>query len=320
MSSLLIQGAAMPKPNNFKIALILILLLATVPGWAQNSPEPPKTFTLQAPAPFGALGVGPGEMGAIAGVRVMGGANIDQVVKGTPFSGTLHTESTRVFADGNRIHQENSSKIWRDRDGRVRTEAQLALPPGLTTDRAPTLITISDPVARVRYVLEPGAMIARKLPFAPELIVRKIESGAPATSPATMQVEIAPPEGPGPVTKDVFFYSASKQIDRSKSEDLGERDFDGVLAKGTRLTTTIPAGEVSNERAIEIVSEHWYSDSLKTTVMTKHSDPWAGDFSSRLTEVNTGDPDPALFTVPSGYRVVEDKFRLGIAGAPAPPK
>ncbi len=312
----------MQKPIDFKISLMIILLLLLVTsgaGSAQNGPEPPKTFTVQAPAPFGALGVGPGEMGAVAGVRVMGGTEINEVVKGTPFSGTLRTESTRVFADGNRIHQENSSKIWRDRDGRVRTEAQLALPPGLTTDRAPTLITINDPVAKVRYVLEPGAMIARKLPFAPELMVRKIESGAPATSPATMQIAIAPPEG-GPALDNVFFYSGSKQTDRTKSEDLGERDFDGVLAKGTRLTTTIPAGEMSNERAIEIVSEHWYSDSLKTTVMTKHSDPWAGDFNSRLTDVNTGDPDPALFAVPSGYRVVEEKFRLGIAGAPAPPK
>src|SRR5262249_26035709 len=181
---------------DFKFALILSLLREIGSDWAQNNPEPPQTFSVQVPAPVGALGVGPGEMGGSAGVRVMGGAvgfhvtgapGIHEAVKGAPFSGILRTESTRVFADGNRLHQENSSKIWRDRDGRVRTEAQLTLPPGLTTDHAPTLITIDDPVAKARYVLEPNTMVARKLPFAPEFLIHKTQSGAPAASPDTMQ-------------------------------------------------------------------------------------------------------------------------------------
>jgi hypothetical protein len=50
-----------------------------------------------------------------------------------------------------------------------------------------------------------------------------------------------------------------------------------------RTTITIPAGEIGNERAIEIVSERWYSPELQLVVMTRHSDPRTGETVYRLT-------------------------------------
>jgi hypothetical protein len=60
-------------------------------------------------------------------------------------------------------------------------------------------------------------------------------------------------------------------------EQLGKQMIEGVEAEGTRTTVTIPAGEIGNERPIEIVSERWYSPELQLVVMTKHSDPRSGE-------------------------------------------
>jgi hypothetical protein len=303
-------------------AFVVLSFALTSLAWAQQGDEPPKIFTRTFAAHFGGAGNAMEQGFGVAGVKVLDTMN-DEVVKGAPFSGTLRTESTRTFADGNRIHQEGSSKMWRDKEGRVRTEAEIMLPPGLAQD-APTLISISDPVAKVRYVLEPERKIARKLPFAPEFKVRHTAGPVTAAGPGMMQIAVAPPPdaaGAPEHHRDVIFYSKGKRMDdEAKSENLGERDFDGVRATGTRLTTTIPAGEINNDRPIEIVSENWYAKSLKTTVMSKHSDPWAGDFTSRLTEINTNDPDPGLFAVPPGYSVVEDKFADEMLATPPGPK
>jgi len=307
------------------VAFILTVALSSV-AWSQQGGDPPKKFTQTFTARVGGPGLAMEQGFGVAGVKVLDTMS-DEVVKGAPFSGTMRTESTRTFADGNRIHQESSSKMWRDKDGRVRTEAEIILPPGLSQD-VPTLITISDPVAKVRYVLEPEKKIARKLPFAAEFQVKHVSGPVTAAvGPGVMNIAVAPPPDAavGPERhRNVMFYSAKgKQMNHedAKSENLGERDFEGVRATGTRLTTTIPAGEINNERPIEIVSENWYSKDLKTTMMTKHSDPWAGDFTSRLTEVNTNDPDPSLFVVPPGYNVVEDKLMDEMLVAPpASPK
>ena len=58
-----------------------------------------------------------------------------------------------------------------------------------------------------------------------------------------------------------------------KTESLGTQMVEGVQANGTRTTMTIPAGEIGNEQAIQIVTENWYSQELKTMVLSKRTDP-----------------------------------------------
>jgi hypothetical protein len=41
--------------------------------------------------------------------------------------------------------------------------------------------------------------------------------------------------------------------------------------------------------------------------MTKHSDPWAGELKTQFTNVNASEPDSSLFSVPSDYKVVDEK-------------
>ena len=86
-------------------------------------------------------------------------------------------------------------------------------------------------------------------------------------------------------------------------EDLGEQTIEGVLAKGTRTTSTIPAGTLDNEQPIRIVSEEWFSQELQVLVMTKHSDPRVGETTYRLIDLTRAEPDKSLFELPAGYTV-----------------
>ena len=92
-----------------------------------------------------------------------------------------------------------------------------------------------------------------------------------------------------------------------RSEELGTQTIEGINAVGTRTTITIPAGEIGNERAIEIVDERWFSPDLKTIVMTRHSDPRAGETVYRLTNIIRAEPDHSLFEVPGDYIIREDR-------------
>src|SRR5262249_2177447 len=57
---------------------------------------------------------------------------------------------------------------------------------------------------------------------------------------------------------------------------LGTQTIEGVQAEGTKLTMTIPAGQIGNEQPIVTESESWYSPELQAVVMTRTSDPRMG--------------------------------------------
>jgi len=114
------------------------------------------------------------------------------------------------------------------------------------------------------------------------------------------------------------FTIASGEHLAAKTEQLGKMYIEGVQAEGTRTTTTIPAGDIGNERPINIVDERWYSPDLQMTVMTKHSDPRAGETNFSLKNINLSSPPPYLFEVPSDYTVSAGGRGGGRSGGPVP--
>ena len=126
---------------------------------------------------------------------------------------------------------------------------------------------------------------------------------------------------------NVFFKSAGQPANEPSptTKNLGDQMIDGIHATGTSMTTTIPAGRMGNEQPILVTSERWYSPELKATVMTKHNDPWAGELKTLLTNVNTSEPDSSLFSIPSDYKVVDEKagpftFQKRALAPAAPPE
>ncbi|HKD04214.1 MAG TPA: hypothetical protein VKB77_17370 [Terriglobales bacterium] len=224
-------------------------------------------------------------------------------VKGVPFCANISTEHTQSFADGNRIHGSDSSTLCRDSEGRTRREAGLNLLGAGPEKSAAKLVTIVDPVAGVRYMLDPENKTAHRMSLSAP------GPGAPPDlSKHVMVFRSAGSQEGGGGSTDFFYQKAGPDHEAAgTTENLGDQTINGIHATGTRMTHTIPAGQMGNEKPIVVTSERWYSQDLKATVMTKHDDPWAGELKTEFTSVNTAEPDASLFTVPGDYKIVDDK-------------
>jgi hypothetical protein len=93
-----------------------------------------------------------------------------------------------------------------------------------------------------------------------------------------------------------------------KKEDLGIQNIEGVNARGTRTTHTIPAGDIGNDRDIVSTTETWYSEELQMTIMSKTNDPQFGETVYRINNLRRAEPDPGLFRVPADFKVLENKL------------
>jgi hypothetical protein len=254
--------------------------------------------------------------GVRAQVKVVAGGNFGFVsdmlvggnaVKGSPYSAEAVTETTQTLADGNRIVQKSTATLYRDSSGRERREQSLpVIGPFTAQGDAPQIISISDPVAGVNYSLNSKERVAVKLPTLPfpqPGIGTKENFDVMVNGPA-MGVTTG---GPIMVYKSV----TSSERAAPKVEQLGWKLIEGLQAEGTRSTITIPAGEVGNDRPIEIVDEQWRSPDLQMIIHSKHSDPRMGETVYSLTNVNRAEPSPALFQVPPDY-TIQDKMPIDV--------
>jgi hypothetical protein len=248
-----------------------------------------------------------------------------KTVKGAPYSAEAVTESIQTLADGNRIVNRSTSSLYRDSEGRTRREQSLkglGILGGAGEEPVQTIF-ISDPVAGVTYSLDSKSHTARKgLPFTFEFHRKagetiegrtfefKVAPGAAAGASGNV-IMTAPLPAPGvrvPHPEEgatTFVFRGKSANSNEVKEQLGKQNIEGVEAEGTRTTITIPAGEIGNERAIEIVSERWYSPELQLVVMTRHSDPRFGETTYKLTNINRTEPAKSLFEVPAGYTIKE---------------
>ena len=89
----------------------------------------------------------------------------------------------------------------------------------------------------------------------------------------------------------------------ANKEQLGTKAVNGFQAEGVRVTRTIPAGAIGNDKPIAVITERWYSSDLQITVLTTHTDPMMGSVTTKLVNVTRGDPDASLFQVPADYKI-----------------
>lgn len=262
-----------------------------------------------------------------------------KLVKGAPYSAQAVTESSQTLPDGNRIINKTTATIYRDSEGRTRREQTLKALGRMKNGGEPAqTIFISDPVAGTSYSLDPRTQVARKMPPMRFKMRSPKPAGDGAKGVGTTEPQVhyrvrtqQSPKEPlkekellkekekfeialeSDVLKDKRMMESGvamgwldKRNPSARSEALGKQNINGVEAEGTRNTVTIPAGEIGNERAIEIVSERWYSPELQVIVMTRHTDPRFGENTYQLTNINRSEPARELFEVPSGYTIQEN--------------
>jgi len=305
--------------NRIAILLAGALLLAGTAAAQESAPkEKVRTFTftqdepITMMAPFGMMQREALPEGKIEFFSAeMAGAG--EVVTAAPYSATATTESTQELADGNKIVNKTSSFVARDSQGRTRRETDLHLIGTMQVD-SPKTVFINDPTTHTQYIFTPGGEATKVVRSegswkeGPQIIdLRGGRSERHVNEKVIVNVQGARHN-----------QQSKESNEQVKHEDLGTQTIEGVSAQGKRETVTIPAGEIGNERPIEIVTETWFSPELHTMVLRKHSDPRLGDSTYRLTDIKRNEPDAALFQPPPGTKVsVEPLLELHKEMAPS---
>ena len=222
-------------------------------------------------------------------------AGMGRTVTGAPYSAVEVRDSQQVLPNGNVITNHVQSSVARDSSGRVRTETTLAGRGSAGAQATPrTMINIHDPVAGVMRTLDPQAKTVH------EVAMRPGPGGGNGNSAGRPFAQ-----GRGGGNRPNAAARTPRTDPNTATETLAMQTINGVQATGTRITRTIPAGQIGNAQAIQIVHETWVSADLKVPVMVKVTDPRNGTTTTQLTNITRAEPDPALFQAPADYTVTK---------------
>jgi hypothetical protein len=280
--------------------LIGALALGAVAAFAQTAP-PTKDFVYQKQA---VNIVDDNFMGPIGITAALAGPAA--TIPGAPYSAQAVTQHTQTLTDGNRITQTTTNNVARDSKGRVYREESL---PGFGNSNAepPHLVLIEDPVAGQHITLDSNSKTAVKIatPQMKKADEAAFRNGVPPPG-ASIKVFFNS-TGSGQAQQTIAAMKVKTDDERAATTELGTQTIEGVAAQGTRMTRTIPAGDMGNELPIVITTETWYSPDLKVLVMSKSTDPRMGETVYKLTNLSRTEPDPALFQIPADYTIKDQQ-------------
>ena len=197
-----------------------------------------------------------------------------------PISGKETRRTTQTLADGTELSHADTSYFYRDSSGRVREES-------------PNRIEIFDNVGRAEYDMSSTKKTySRSQLSGRENYIAVAVFGGTSYTSTSSEPDYGVRHQPAGVT-----------------EDLESQTINGVYAKHSRVTITIPSGAIGNNREIKVVNERWYSDELKVLIKSVNADPRFGVNTYELTDIKQTEPDPALFKPPADYTQVTREHR-----------
>jgi hypothetical protein len=153
---------------------------------------------------------------------------LPRTVRDAPYSGELVKEVSRAGPDDQQIPLEKLKaiqKMWRDSQGRVRTE-----------ERGSPVFQISDPVAMYIYFVDTANRVVHRV---------KVEALPERTG-------VGPGRGGGGATVAKANRASAEVI----TQDLGSKTIDGVVVTGTRTSTAKSTHETwkSTELHLDLLS------------------------------------------------------------------
>lgn len=245
---------------------------------------------------------GPPPFGETMELMGFEGMHGGKVVKGAAFSATGTSERTQTLQDGTVIRHTSEVAMFRDSQGRSRHEVTFSgLGPLASSGTPRKMVAIADPVTGEHFMLDAQNKVAHQRPS------RANDTERTARFEQKIQERIQQEEASG----------------TRKTESLGAQTINGVNAEGTRITRTIPAGKIGNDKPIQIVSERWFSPELQIVVKSTRSDPQSGTTTYTVTNIQKSEPAATLFAVPADYIVkqggLSGKRGHGRQGPPPPP-
>jgi hypothetical protein len=248
-------------------------------------------------------------------------AAIAQMVasSGNPYTAVKKTTIIQKLGDGTTITRENSTTEARDSQGRTMVQN----PMGEMQGQNITNTHVVDPVARTNTTwLSQGKQAIRM--HLPDLRGAAQQSGPTAMGLGSGSIGAVPNvtrssqtirtggTGTAPETNGIVTMAAGPVRNPNlrperKTEKLGGKTIAGVYAEGTRLTVTYPVGFFGNDKPIITFHETWISSDLKLVVLNVDDDPRSGTRITEVTNLDCGEPSPALFQVPEGY-TIKDQY------------
>jgi len=199
---------------------------------------------------------------------------------GAPFSLTLHAEWKRPIGNGGSITFINERRIVRDSKGRIFQERAALAPKNTTVKSVVTTIQITDPAQHTWY----NCVIAAKVC---ELYGYRLSTT----------------DKFGPLRDGNLVYEGGS----SQDEDLGVSSTQGEDTHCYRETRTVNPGVSGNDQPLVSVRQFCYSPRLAFNLTSIVDNPFSGHQEFTVRDLNTAEPDPALFEIPEGYTVADHR-------------
>jgi hypothetical protein len=312
------EGNVMKKNLKWQIAIAsgLTLLFAAAAVSAQSisqSAADANTLLQAVQATQTARGGG----GSVGFTTIVNGG---KTVTNAPYSAQIVTESVQPFADGNNITHKSVSSVWRDSQGRTRREQNInMIGPAQASSPSLQFITIDDPVAGVHYTLNPNKMTATQFTLSGSMAATTVSSlprvttggGGDNVSFSYSIVGDGATASAGGRGGSMSVTQSNVSADNVTTESLGADTMEGLSVLGTRVTRTIPEGQIGNALPILIITDKWYSQDLQIEMKTVHSDPRTGTTTTTVTHLSRTEPPISMFTLPAGYTVTTGGGRGG---------
>jgi hypothetical protein len=197
---------------------------------------------------------------------------------GAPFSLTLHTEWKRSLGNGGSITFANERRIVRDSVGRIFQERAALVPKNTNVKGFISTIQITDPAQHTWY----NCIVATKVCD-------------------LYRYRLSTTDRFGPLRGGNYVDSGGS----SQEEDLGVSSTQGEDTHGYKETNTLNPGQTGNDQPLVTVREFWYSARLAFNLISIVDNPFSGHQEFTVRELNTAEPDAALFEIPEGYTVAD---------------
>lgn len=198
-------------------------------------------------------------------------------VTGSPYYGVRSSSGyDKTLPDGTHHISTTppiSQRMWRDSEGRIRTEQLVAVNGG-----AFVVTDINNPLTGFAYVMDDGSRV----------IHRYTRMAGPERKPSSPRQAV----------------EARRQW---SFEQIGQATIAGLIVSGRRVTEIFPVGDSGNDKPITVISEFWYSGELRMDIFEEIFHPSFGKGVNRITNISRAEPDPSLFRPPDDYAVVDEK-------------
>jgi hypothetical protein len=174
--------------------------------------------------------------------------------------------------------------IARDSRGRIHYES--------SDERGEIDVLLSDPVDHIQY----RYWISRRHPRT-DAEACATDRSSDLTFPPGMPPQLDPSARLQNVSYSQSPSSAPVRIPKDIKVDLGQQDFQGVMAVGQRTLHTV----VNRFGTRVMTIEQWFSPDLGLNLLKVQQIPGQESTSVRTREYVFAEPDPALFDVPPAY-------------------